>query len=400
MGVYAIIGKNFGDEGKGLATDCYALRAQKNNKTCLGIRHNGGAQAGHTVDLEGSRFIFHQLSSGSFRMADTLWAPTFLPDVYKIADELRDFENMAHFTPKIMAFGECRCVIIDDILLNMALENSRGDQRHGSCGMGINEAVQRSKHPEYAVTLKEIKEKDAKAIYEKLSYIRKEYLPKRMEELELTFEKCGDYADLLTDEEVLKNYAEDIVSNAGLIELVDEKILKNYDEIIFEGAQGLLLDDMYKRYRPYLTTSRTGLTNPADFTKKYMNGVGIEAVYVSRTYVTRHGRGPLPCEDISVKEKYNIKDLTNIPNEWQETLRFARHESDEAFVGEVKNDLKNADNVEKVTLFLTHIAETKGEMILESGNETVDGWIEKEEIKGVFDQTVKSYTPFAEDVNM
>lgn len=398
MGVYAIIGKNFGDEGKGLATDWYALKAQKNNKTCLGIRHNGGAQAGHTVDLEGKRFIFHQLSSGSFRMADTLWAPTFLPDMYKIADEVKEFETKAHFIPKIMAFGECRCVIIDDILLNMALENSRGDQRHGSCGMGINEAVQRSKNPEYVLTLREIKENDSQTLFEKLLYIRKQYLPKRMEELELTFEKCGDYADLLTDESVLENYAAEIVENSKLVELTDEKILSRYEDIIFEGAQGLLLDDMYKRYRPYLTTSRTGLTNPSDFTLRYMNGAKIEAVYVSRTYVTRHGRGPLPCEDISVKEVYKIKDYTNIPNEWQETLRFARHESDEAFLEEVKNDLKNAKNVERVTLFLTHISETDGEIIFEKGNERVDEWIEKEEIRKVFDNVIKSFTPYAEDI--
>lgn len=400
MGVYAVIGKNFGDEGKGLATDFYALMAQKNNKTCLGIRHNGGAQAGHTVDLEGKRFIFHQLSSGSFRMADTMWAPTFLPDMYKIADEIKEFENMSHSTPKIMAFGECKCVIIDDILLNMALETSRGDNRHGSCGMGINEAVQRSNHQEYALTFREIKEGNAQRIYDKLSYIRREYLPERMNELNLTFEKCGEYAEFLTDESVLINYAEEVVKNSKFVEMTDEKILSKYEDIIFEGAQGLLLDDMYKKYRPYLTTSRTGLVNPADFTKRYMKNIPIEAVYVSRTYVTRHGRGPLPCEDKNIKEEYNIKDLTNVPNEWQETMRFARHESDEDFALEVKNDLKNAENVDGVTLFLTHISETNGNILFEKNNERVEKWIQKEEIRKVFDKVVRSYTPYAEDIEM
>ncbi len=400
MGVYAVIGKNFGDEGKGLATDYYALTAQKNNKTCLGIRHNGGAQAGHTVDLEGKRFIFHQLSSGSFRKADTLWAPTFLPDMYKIADEVKEFEDMAHFIPKIMAFSECNCVIIDDVLLNMALETSRGDKRHGSCGMGINEAVQRSKNPEYVLTLRKIKEGDVQTIYDKLSYIRKEYLPRRMKELNMTFEKCGEYAELLTDESVLINYAKEIVHNSKLVELMDEESLLNYDDVIFEGAQGLLLDEFYRKYEPYLTTSRTGLTNPSEFALKFMKNKKIEAVYVSRTYVTRHGRGPLPCEDKIIKEEYNIKDLTNVPNEWQETMRFARHESDDAFCEEVKNDLKNAENVGRVTLFLTHISETDGNILFEKDKESVENWTQKEEIRKVFDKIVKSYTPYADDIEI
>ena len=91
MNVRIVIGKSFGDEGKGLAVDYFSGLAEKSGRRCLVIRHNGGAQAGHTVDLQNGRFVFHQLSSGSFRSADTLWADTFLPDLFKLPEEAQGF---------------------------------------------------------------------------------------------------------------------------------------------------------------------------------------------------------------------------------------------------------------------------------------------------------------------
>ena len=57
--ICAVIGKNFGDEGKGLAVDYLSLQAK--GGPVLVIRHNGGAQSGHTVDLPDKRFVFHEL---------------------------------------------------------------------------------------------------------------------------------------------------------------------------------------------------------------------------------------------------------------------------------------------------------------------------------------------------
>ena len=183
MSVYIIIGKNFGDEGKGLATDYFAFRSLRENRRCLVIRHNGGGQAGHTVDFPDKRFVFHQLSSGSFRNADTYWAETFLPDLYKLNEETEDFSKLHNRLPEIYGNPMCRCVYIDDVLVNMALENSRGDNRHGSCGMGINESVERSSFPRYTLHLKDICNTTPQALYQKLSLIRKEYLPQRLKQM-------------------------------------------------------------------------------------------------------------------------------------------------------------------------------------------------------------------------
>ena len=78
MKTVAVTGKNFGDEGKGLA--CHFL--SRGAGRVLGVRHNGGSQSGHTVERRGGgekRFVFHALSSGSLYGADTLWIDSFHP---------------------------------------------------------------------------------------------------------------------------------------------------------------------------------------------------------------------------------------------------------------------------------------------------------------------------------
>ena len=118
MKTVAVTGKNFGDEGKGLA--CHFL--SRGAGRVLGVRHNGGSQSGHTVERKGpggGRFVFHALSSGSFNGADTLWAQTFTPDLYKIGEEVQAFRAAAGFLPRIFA-EEMTCVTVpDDVLINM-----------------------------------------------------------------------------------------------------------------------------------------------------------------------------------------------------------------------------------------------------------------------------------------
>ncbi|MBR5723005.1 MAG: adenylosuccinate synthetase, partial [Oscillospiraceae bacterium] len=94
MSVTIVIGKNFGDEGKGLAADYFAMQSVRAGIPAICVRHNGGAQAGHTVDFPEKRFVFSQLSSASFRGTDTYWADSFLPDLYKLSDEITRFRSL------------------------------------------------------------------------------------------------------------------------------------------------------------------------------------------------------------------------------------------------------------------------------------------------------------------
>ena len=393
--VYAVAGKNYGDEGKGLATDYFVLKRTSCPSDSLVIRHNGGAQAGHTVDMsDGRRFVFHQLSSGSFRGASTLWADTFMPDLYKLEEEVDDFRSIAE-VPKIYASLKCSPVVIFDVLLNQALEDARRDDRHGSCGMGINEADLR-RRAGFGIGMETVLGSSAKTLYNKLTDIRKNYVQERMHQIEEEVPLSDEYIKLINDDNMLCNYIDAYLYNAEKITGVDDgmifKLIDNSSGIVFEGAQGLLLDTDYKKGAPHLTSSKTGLNNPASFCKKFNLKID-EAVYVSRSYVTRHGNGPLPLE-MDKEESSCFNDLTNVPNPWQGELRYAYHESPEAFVSEVISDMNECEGV-SASLFLTHLNETDGRVLIAGDGMEVD---DIREIRQTFGRIYRSFTPYSEDI--
>jgi adenylosuccinate synthase len=91
--------------------------------------------------------------------------------------------------------------------------------------------------------------------------------------------------------------------------------------IVFEGAQGLLLD-MDRGFKfPYVTRSNTGLKNVLALAADAGIG-GLDVIYLTRAYLTRHGAGPLPNEAPGLAFA-DVVDRTNLPNPWQGTLRFA-----------------------------------------------------------------------------
>ena len=396
MSVRIVIGKNFGDEGKGLATDYFAALAQNAGQSCLVIRHNGGGQAGHTVDLPDKRFVFHQLSSGSFRGADTYWEKTFLPDLYKLREETDAFLETHGSLPRIYGHPMCRCVYIDDILVNMALETMRGSDRHGSCGMGINEAVERSAEPGYALYLEQLCKMEHPALYERLSQIRKHYLPKRLAQLGLKPADLGEYGVLLDDETVLWNAAEQMCRATGLITITRESVACDYQNVVFEGAQGLLLDEDYLLYAPHLTSSKTGAQNPMAFVREYLPGVIPELVYVTRSYVTRHGAGPLPYEQEWDPSAYSVEDKTNRPNCWQGSLRLAPHGNREDFWHPVLADVGGDTEKYKLTCMVTHLNETNGAIRSVLGEVPINLWFA--DLPRPPERLYLSSSPFCRDV--
>ena len=94
-------------------------------------------------------------------------------------------------------------------------------------------------------------------------------------------------------------------------------------------------------------------------------------------------------------EKYSITDNTNIPNDWQGTLRFAPHGTAEEFLEPVIEDMKNAESADfTASLMLTHIDETNGEVICCSGNTAADDFLEKIIGREIFDRIYRSASRF------
>ena len=353
MSNIVVIGKNFGDEGKGLAVSNICRQSSDS----LIIKHNGGAQAGHTVETEdGKRFIHHQIGSGAQFGSPTLWIESFHPDLYQLGNEIEKFKDTYGFIPKIYAEGNAYITTIDDVIINMGVEVARKEDRHGSCGMGINECLERGRAG-YAISLMDIFLHEEKWIEETLLNIRKEYSIRRANLQGINSD--SHYFDLLNDRDIISGFVTLVKENIKYIELIeaDRYWLSQYDNLIFESGQGLLLDYDYLQYMPYLTPSKTGIYNSQIFLKKH--GLKIdEAIYVTRSYVTRHGEGPLPFQVEAEEIKGLTRDLTNEPNEWQGSMRYGRHESLDRFLAPVFDDAADCDF--KISILITHLDETKG----------------------------------------
>ena len=378
MRTVAVVGKNYGDEGKGLVTASLCSLFKKP----LIIKHNGGAQAGHTVENEerGTRFVHHQIGSGAEYGADTLFAETYYPDLYQIKKEIEEFKSVYGAVPKIFGEEESCITTVDDVLINMAVETQRGEDRHGSCGMGINECSERIKAG-YKVTLKQIADASYEQLRNLLANIRKEYTLNRIKELKI--DNQNPYYSMIFDENIIDNFVAEIKDNSRFIQLVDADTdwLEHYDGLIFESGQGLLLDRDYIINAPHITASKTGITEPVKFLNKRKLELH-EAIYVTRTYVTKHGAGPLANEFKKNKRADLQTDMTNLPNEWQGDIRYASHGSLDYFLIPVIEDIKNI-NI-KPSLAITHMNETKGKILFE--NESVN----LEKLKNILGQKLQN----------
>ncbi len=394
-----VIGRGYGDEGKGLVTDYLAADSLYSSNSLV-IRHNGGAQSGHTVELEDKRFVFHELSSGSMRKSDTFWASTYLPDLFKLSEELEDFKKLTGFAPKVFADKKTNITIIYDVFINMIIETSRGDSRHGSCGMGINEADLRNKAG-FGLTIGEVAYDTTSELVLKLLRILNEYVPVRLKELNISEDDMGEFKDLLYDDNVLYNFASKIKENVSLVSLVDnvKEFICSYSHVIFESGQGLLLDADYEESLPHVTASKTGLTNPFNLLKNLDLTID-EVYYVTRSYVTKHGAGYFKneCkpEDIG---SINM-DKTNIHNAWQGSIRYGKYDSIDDILKPVIEDLKTLSYKTKNTLIVTHLNETSGAVVFKDKAVDIKDFANDSKIKETFDFIGTSYSGYGADISL
>jgi adenylosuccinate synthase len=200
------------------------------------------------------------------------------------------------------------------MMINQFVEKHRGEGRHGSCGAGIFETVLRSKK-DSEVSAATLAVLGIKHFQIDIDY----YTNERIEKI-FNIKLNDDDKKLLINQNIRAHFNQDVKFFMDHTVICDERIFKHYDYAVFEGAQGLLLDQNNKEYWPHLTPSNTGLKN----VRQYLDGrMDIEVCYVTRPYLTRHGAGKLPNE--CTREEVGAKiDLTNTENEWQGKLRYGK----------------------------------------------------------------------------
>jgi len=308
----AVIGAGYGDEGKGMLVD--RLAAATRNATV--VRSNGGAQAGHTVvSPEGRRHVFHHVGAGSFAGAATHFSRFFVAHPMLLLDELAVLAGLG-VKPKLSSDPRALVTTPYDVIINQAVELLRGNARHGSCGLGFGETIERNLNAEFALVTQDLFRPD---LAERLAAIRDRWVPQRLADLGIV-ELPPVLAEALAADATLQAFVADCQAYLDYVSLWPDRRLKDLGPIIFEAAQGLMLDQDYGAF-PHVTRSKTGLPNMLSIAAEAQLA-GIDVVYATRCYATRHGAGPLKGE-VDAVEGITVVDPTNAPNAWQGTLRVA-----------------------------------------------------------------------------
>lgn len=351
----AVIGANYGDEGKGLVTD--ALVGLRQSSTV--VRFNGGAQAGHTVVTpEKIRHVFSHIGSGGLLGADTYLSRYFVchPKIFNGEIEALRAKMGGQGMGVVFVHKDALVTTPWDEIVNQFLELGRGKDRHGSVGIGFGETIERSETPDYLLRVADLF--DSTTFGKRLSAIMHGWFPARLKELH----QKGEFKELDGDQlRILKSYVRDPsqITEAFIRQcmkflssttMTNSIVVRDPSKpVIFEGAQGLMLDPTFGEF-PHVTRSSTGLVN----VKKLCKEEGIElinTVYVTRHYATRHGRGPLPHEGAW---RGTVDDSTNVYNPYQEMLRTGGLDWD-AMLHRIATDSTRDGVASEISLAITHM---------------------------------------------
>ena len=305
------------------------------------VLSNGGCQRGHTVnsDIYG-RHVFHHFGSGAFQQAPTYFAHEFLLNPMHWNKERLDLALILGKDPVCYRNSKCRFQMPIDIYLNRLIENTRGKCRHGSVGSGIYETILRyqcqkssahtfSKFLKYSFKDKVEYIKDISRWYAELriqDFYQVEHLV-TPEETKAFVKKqldSDDYKMFISDG-MVEHYCADCEEMGSLCQ---EKPLsdavQDCNTVVFEQGQGLMLDPAIRSKSEVddTTPSHPGTSKLALDILELSHAEKIDVIsvnYVSRTYLTKHGAGKF-VEDPTI----SFEDKTNIPNEFQGTLRFGQ----------------------------------------------------------------------------
>lgn len=300
-----VIGAAYGDEGKGVTVNALA------NPESLVVRFNGGAQAGHTVVHRGRRHVFSHFGAGTLKGAETYLSRFFVCHPLAFWPERQALVGLG-IDPRVRVSPHCPITTIYDVVLNRMLEDARADRRHGSVGVGFGETLERHQWEPFRFTVGDL---ERRSVRDWLMAVRDQWVPRRCAELGLdrgAIPKCP------MSDASLERMAQECERFREHIEIMpDRYLLENPSRVIFEGAQGLGLDQTHGAF-PHVTRSHTGLTNVIEL----VGPRPLEVYYVTRAYTTRHGAGPLPYE-LTCRPYPNIVDWTNQPSRYQGGLRFS-----------------------------------------------------------------------------
>ncbi len=313
---FAAIDLGFGDCGKGLVTDYLARRTDAG----VVVRFNGGAQAGHNVVTpDGRHHTFAQLGAASFLPeVRTFLARHVLvhPTALALEASVLASKGVADPLARVRISERARVITPFHQAANRLREISRGGARHGSCGVGVGEtAAHAVAHPDQAVLAGDWR--DPRRLRRKLAHIRECF---HAELAGLADDPAAERERaVFEDADVIERWVEAVAPLARTV-APDELLagwLRETPAVIFEGAQGLLLDEALGFF-PYCTWSDCTARNARELLAEAAPELDLRVWGVMRAHALRHGAGPLPTESNEIRPRVDH----NARNPWQGEVRY------------------------------------------------------------------------------
>ena len=282
MSAFVVLGAQWGDEGKGKMTDYLAEEAE------VIVRFQGGNNAGHTVEVGDKQYKLHLIPSGIlYDNKLNIIGNGVVVDHKALFTEIDYLEGEGvKVTPeKLIVSDRAHVIMPYHKILDKLKEKARGKNDIGTTGKGIGPCYTDKFERSGIRVCDLIKENIFKEKLKENIDSKNKYIVNVLGGEELNYnEILSEYLELA---ERLKPYVQDTS-----VRLYDE--IKQDKTVLFEGAQGMLLDIDYGTY-PYVTSSNTTACGVASG-----SGIGptmvTNAVGIAKAYTTRVGKGPFPTE--------------------------------------------------------------------------------------------------------
>ncbi|MCM2282899.1 MAG: adenylosuccinate synthase [Bdellovibrionaceae bacterium] len=278
-----VVGSQWGDEGKGKVIDVFSAQAD------FVVRYQGGANAGHTLVVNGVKTVLHLVPSGILHPKTTcIIGAGVVLDVEEVLSEISSLRAAGLLqAPEQLKISDSATVLLSyHRLLDAAREQALGHEKIGTTGRGIGPAYE-DRASRKAILFGDLFEPESlrtkleQSLKEK-NFLLERYYDTKPVELEPLYKRLLEIADQLA------------AFRCKDASLLVHKALKSGKKVLFEGAQGTMLDLLHGTY-PFVTSSST-ISGSACIG----SGIGPNAVQkiigITKAYTTRVGSGPFPTE--------------------------------------------------------------------------------------------------------
>ncbi|MFP4415720.1 MAG: adenylosuccinate synthase [Fibrobacterota bacterium] len=277
-----IVGAQWGDEGKAKAIDYLTERSD------MIIRYQGGANAGHTVIVDGQKFVFHLVPSGiMYPNKLCVVGNGVVFDAEQFLEEVEELQSRSiSVTDRLFISDLAHLVLPYHKALDAAVESQMGGDKIGTTGRGIGPAYA-DKVSRVGIRVGDLLNWDSFTSKLESNFLQKKFIIENLYKCDFKLQ----LQQIIEHYREIRTRLEPFIKDTG--RLIFEKA-RTGSKLLFEGAQGTFLDIDHGTY-PFVTSSNTvsgSACAGSGFGPTILNHV----IGIVKTYTTRVGNGPFPTE--------------------------------------------------------------------------------------------------------